>query len=346
MRAIGVHTFAGGICMGVRQHFDIVKCYEPLNFGVQTLRERLGLVVSTANPNSWLPSKVDFVFGNPRCGGFSNLGSNSAVPGKTIGMGCQQSVDALQLCEYAAKNAVPVACFESVQSIMHEKNRGFVDGLMHNVFGTKKYRFAHVFVDTAMLESCQYRRRYFFVAYRRGLQFNVSVPSPISKMKTIRDTIGMLQFGALKRNEANVLRKNSLYDELTHSAIDEDVKPIVPWMEQGDSLNHLHHRYGPSIFKALDSPRHEQRSKKAKSNIPFGVAGNTWMRLKWDASCPTIVGNSGSRFIHPHYDRVITIKELCLLMGWPTNVIPAGPYPTLQVAKSYRPQVNGSLTVL
>ena len=341
MRAIAVHTFAGGFAQGVKAAgFEILKCHEPLGLGVETLRQRMGLRVETEpDVEKWRRPAVpiDLVFGNPRCGGFSGLGSNTAVEGVSRGDGCRQAVDIEQLLHYGCRVVrAGYVVFESVQPLEKSvKNRSFLERMMEEVVFPAKYSVAHVHHNAASFGSCQIRRRYFFVAYRRGETFGVVENDPPATVTTVGDVLETVTTKKRVLNQANISRRDAIYNADTHHVGREDYELLMPYFRQGDSLNHLHRRWGWKFFSAVGCARIAEQSKNPKSDIPFGVASNCPARIKWDAPCPTLVGNSGTSLIHPTRDRYLTVGELSALMGW--SFIPAGPYPALQVAKGIVP---------
>lgn len=337
-KAVGVHAFAGGIVMGVQSRFDVLNCCEPHDFGTKTLEQRLGVeVVRDADLAKWpRPQDVEFVFGNPRCGGFSVL---VTWDGKSRGAGCEQSIDAEQLCRHGLRLKASVIAFESVQAILSDNNRSFLDRMQVEVFG-KGWKFAYLLHDAATFGSCQYRKRFFFVAYRNNLVFN-GVPRKVPASVTTVDEV--LESHAGRRVWYQSLGKSNVdYDRDTCHPMDDEMKRVVPYLEQGDSLNTLHHRWGPKFFEALGCAKMMTKSANARSDIPFGI-GRNFVRLKSNASCPTLVGDAGISLVHPHLDRYVSVGELSSLMGWPVGLVPAGPSPSQQVAKGVVPACAGWL---
>lgn len=344
MRAVAVHTFAGGFLIGVRQAgFKVGRAYEPLDFGTGTLRGMGVRVLGVKQDwDEWpMPAyRPDLVFGNPRCGGFSGLNSNHASDQKR-GAGCQQSRDFEQLCCFGARRArARVIVAESVQALYTGAARPFLDRMVDDVLHPAGYRVGHVFINAAALGSPQFRRRYFMVAWREGRVFHVVPPRVHKRAATVWDCIGDLD--KRKTHGMNLLVKNVEYDDDVYSwtspknagswnegANSENFR-CIPKLEQGEGLNNLHHRYGSKIFKRLGCPRFYARSLNAQSIIPFAAVANA-QRLYADRQCPTMTGAS-AMFVHPHHDRTLTVRELCRLMGWPDDVTPVGKDPGGQLA--------------
>lgn len=75
LRALGCHVFAGGMTVGVREHFDIVGHLEAGPFGAETARKNLDIPVWD-KPVDWPLDSVtglDLLYGNPACSGWSPL---------------------------------------------------------------------------------------------------------------------------------------------------------------------------------------------------------------------------------------------------------------------------------
>ena len=228
LRAVAVHTFAGGMLMGVRRAgFQVDQAYEPLDYGTGTLRRRHGVRVMACgmeDASKWpLPDgDIDFVFGNPRCGGFSHA-SNSAIlagGGKRksrndgLGANCYQSVDTEQLVRFGTEIVkAPVVAWESVQALPNSaSNRPFLERMIDEYLLPNGYQVAHVFHSAANFGSAQNRRRYFCVGYQRGLEFNLDVPTPPEKMVTISDVLEpLLDRPAVASNELRRSRGGEEY---------------------------------------------------------------------------------------------------------------------------------------
>jgi len=340
MRAVAVHTFAGGFLLGVRQAgFQVSTAFEPLGFGCSTLR---GLNVHVPGTGemwyNWRvpPYPVDLVFGNPRCGGFGSLGSNIGDD-NTRGAVCQQSSDYRQLCCFAVKVRPRVIIIESVQALYTGCARSFLDRMV-KILHEAGYSVGHVFFNAAFLGSPQFRRRYFLVAWRRGskkVPFYVYKPPLLPhRATTVWDCIGDLQ--DRDAHGMNVCVKSAVYDEDTYHLTTHDDGSngenfrCIGILDEGQGLNNLHHKYGPKIFKKLGCPNFYERSLHARSSIPFSAVNNV-QRLYAHGQCPVMTGTS-SMFVHPYIDRTLTVRELCRLMGWPDSVTPRGKDPARQLA--------------
>jgi site-specific DNA-cytosine methylase len=281
------------------------------------------------------PSYVpDLVFGNPRCGGFSGLGSNTASS-KARGASCRQSIDAEQLCRWGVKLGAPFVVFESVQNILNPSNRGFVDRMIREVFAPKGYRIAHVKHNAYSFRSPQFRKRYFFVAYKRDFIFNIKKFKVRDEPTTVRDIFEQLP--DVSNPPADYLsRRDTKYGPDVRYRLSDDAEGVLAYIPPGQTLNNLHHEKGPRFFDEIGLPNLAERSRRARSEIPFGVANTTLVRLHWDRGCMTLAGSSGL-IIHPDHDRSLTVREIAALMGWPPNVIPTGQDPAGQIAKGIVP---------
>jgi site-specific DNA-cytosine methylase len=80
MKALGAYIFAGGFALGVKKHFDILAHFE-MKPGVykKTFQANFPDVEYYEGEENWpkdkFKNKVDFVYCNPPCAPWSNLGS-------------------------------------------------------------------------------------------------------------------------------------------------------------------------------------------------------------------------------------------------------------------------------
>ena len=247
MRAVGVHCFAGGMIMGVRQAgFELEASYEPLGFGVETQRERLGVdvrAIGVDDVDDWpLPGFTpDLVIGNPRCGGFGSLGANSAGADARGGE-CRQSRDAEQLVQFGLRTRARAIVLESVQTILQGSNRVFVDRLVRDLLVPEGYHVWHVLMSTAWLGNPQRRRRYFLLAMRDRRCPDFESPSPPERAVVVGDVLGELV--ARDARPGRLLRSGAEYDEDVYNDYGEEVERLYCHLQQGDTVNSLLHRHG------------------------------------------------------------------------------------------------------
>jgi len=112
MKAVGCHVFAGGFTMGVKRVFDVECQLESHGFGKETC-EAVAKVPFVNRPDAnWPDVEAQFLYGNPRCTGFSCI--TSGYDEDTHGPWAKQTEDIHQLCNYAA-GRYDIIIWESVQ---------------------------------------------------------------------------------------------------------------------------------------------------------------------------------------------------------------------------------------
>lgn len=321
--AIGVHVFGGGFTEGVLREFDVPSQLEIHNLGRGSVEARGVDFIREKTCEAWPKINSQFVFGNPRCSGFSSMTAMSASRGPW----CKQTQDIHDLCKYGITVDADVVVWESVRGA-YGVGRDLLTYLIKEMFVPAGYRIAHVFEQGLDFGTPQLRKRYFFVAYRGGM-FNVMPPN--FKRVTVRDVIGHLV--DRKTNEARLEVQNSPYDEDSYTTINRELKKCIPYIRQGEGLNCMARRDDGEMLETISSSLYEKWLFRS-SEIPLGIS--TIPRLSWDR-CPVIHGGS-SHLIHPTLDRPITVGEASTLMGWAS--IPSGDYPIRQLAKGIIPNAG------
>jgi len=333
MKGIGIHVFAGGFTMGMKQVHDIVGQLEIHNFGRQTCEAHDTKFMNADSWQAWADFKstykdCSFCYGNPRCTAFSSYssGSDRTVRGPTA----KPTRDIWDLCEFGIHNNLDLIAFESVQQAF-SIGKQLLNILRDDLFVPNGYRIAHLFVNTAAEGNAQKRRRYFFVAYKKNRNFNI-IPPVLPKFRV---TVGDILKPLMKRkvHEGKVYGKSNLdYTQDTYVNLTPTEKILVPHLGQGDDFNSFAMHNEDDLEKI--SPEHYEKWITRTSGIPFSLHCPT--RLKIDGHCPTICSTS-ARLIHHILPRPLTVGEIAKLMGWPKGFIPVGPDPVGQIGKGVVP---------
>lgn len=320
MRAVGIHVFAGGFTMGVQRVADVQCQLEVHDVGLDTARQFVEVHQSPAE--SWPETNGELAYGNPRCTAWSSL--TGGLSEDSHGAFAAQSCDAVEFCQYSA-GRFDVCVWESVQQA-YTTGRPFVEKMYREIFADRGYRLCHLFVNAASFGNAQLRRRYFFVAYRRGLKFNVSPPLITTDYHpTLFDAMWHL-----RSRETSPWQED--YDRDTTFPLTDDEREVLPRLYNGWGLNALGH-YERSSLTERQKRVYDMRS----SDKPFSL--HCVRRLPWMTWSPTI--HSGAKkWIHPDYDRTLTVGELATVMGWPEDITPRGPDPAGQIAKGVVPDVG------
>jgi site-specific DNA-cytosine methylase len=324
MKAIGIHVFAGGYTTGVKRVMPVEQQLEIHGLGNETVKQRLNIPVVMADDwDEWPQTDAEFAFGNPRCTGFSTTTSIMSHRGPDSPI----NKDIRDFCHYVVANGIPIAAWESVQGAF-TTGRSLLDWLRDELFFPAGYRIAHVLIRAANFGNCQLRRRYFFVAYRKG-EFKPKLK--VKPAKTVGDVI--CRMVGLATRGVKLSRKKAEYDGNCYTTLKPEMEATFPYLEQGQSLNELC-RDNEEWFSEEFSDLYGATLHR-KQSMPFGMMNPK--RLAWDKMCPTLTSGA-SQFVHPIHNRTLTIGELAAIMEWPH--IPVGPKPVQQIVKGVCPTIG------
>lgn len=326
MNAVGIHVFAGAMSAGVQRVMPVTRQLEVHSLGRDTAERVFGIPVHTSRYEDWPDVQGCFCFGNPRCTAFSSL--TGGLSRESHGAFAKQTVDARQFCEYSASR-FDVCVWESVQQA-YSTGKPFLDEMTRLYFAPRGYRICHVLMNLASFGSSQMRKRYFYVAYRDHLTFNVAAPAiPSTFHSTLWDAIGKW-----RDDEGQPWSPMSGEDcpPDGYTQLTDDEIHVLPKLPTGWSLNAL----AAYNYNAL-SDRQKVIFDRKRSNKPFSL--HCVRRLAWCTWSPTI--HSGvKRWIHPERNRPLTLREVCTIAGWPEGKYPLGPDPFEQVAKGVCPDAG------
>lgn len=330
MIAVGVHCFAGGFVAGVKRTIEVVAQLETLDLGRETAPKRVPFHM-IGEPKDWPHFKCDFVFGNPRCTAFSALTCGRTANGH--GPNGAVTRDIRELCDYGLAVDATVVAWESVQGAIGV-GRPLVDELVREKFTPAGYRVAHLLVNAATFGNAQYRRRYFFVAYRGG-NFNVRVPPMPARKTTVSEPLAVAASLAELPVEEHDF-KTSDYHPDCYAKLPPDERVLVPYLEQGQDVN-AYAAANEEEFMRVATRKYRDRWRVRCSKIPFGL--HCPRRLQADGYSPTL-HTSACKLVHPTEDRPLTVREIATIMGWPSDDLPEGPLPVEQIVKGVDPDVG------
>ena len=315
MKALGAYIFAGGFALGVEKHFDILAHFE-MKPGVykKTFQANFPNVEYYEGEENWpkekFKNKVDFIYCNPPCAPWSNLGSTQkgAMAWKDDPrIACWRNAFSL------LKDLKPKAIvLESVPRV-YSKNGGYemIQQLTKeaNELG---YYTTHLLIDGGYTGLNHSRKRFFFIATKYHLSVK---PLNFSPLPTTGEVLKNFKLEH-KKDVGHLMKlgKNEI--------------PYLKHCKQGESLRVTWERYNP--------PETWKRG-----GMRNGVKGRPqfmkW-RLKSDEHIPVIAGGF---YIHPTEDRLFGHKELAYMTGYPHDYIWEGPVSTIgsQIARSVMPPV-------
>lgn len=338
MKALGCHVFAGGFTMGVREVFDVPAQLEIHGLGQETVEDVLGMeFVCGKYWEEWLDRKdlikdCVFLFGNPRCTGFSCV--TAGYDESAHGAWSKPTEDIHQFMRFGIKAGIPVLCWESVQQAW-TVGKELLDHLVETMCTPNGYRVCHLFINAASFGNAQHRKRYFFLAYKDDKNFNIVAPDIPERHATVGDIINKPHLVNAKAKGSR-FKKRDVYDGDTYQERTKDEQAIMPYLGEGMCLNRMGHADGGVLFEK-HAPKLADMWFTRTSAMPFSM--HSLCRLEEDNYMPVISGSAG-RFVHPKLNRPITLNEMALLMGWPEGVVPKGPNPVGQIGKGIVPAVG------
>lgn len=317
--------------MGVQSHFEVLGQLEIHGLGRETVERGLKLPWhQAARWEDWPELEADFLYGNPRCTGFSCI--NGSCGKAARGPWAPQTKDIHDFMSYGVRGKFPVMCWESVQQAW-TTGRPLLTKIAEEVCRPNGYRVAHVFLNAASFGNAQQRRRYFFVAYRNDLKFNVVAPKLPDSQVTVREVLNRLEPRDVFPVPLNKKTRDFPADGFVSCPADQ--QSVLEALPQGMCLNGFAHNYPDELEKL--SPRLFQKYIARTSEIPFSL--HCLMRLNEDSYMPVLAGNC-HRHVHPTLPRSITLREASKLMGWRDGIVPLGPDPFAQLGKGICPEVG------
>ena len=333
MRALGCHVFAGGFTQGVRKIFDVEAQMEIHDLGRDTV-ESMGIeFFRTERWEDWMERTelidVDFLFGNPRCTGFSCVSAGCGEDAH--GAWSKPTKDAHEFCQFGVRAGIPIICWESVQQAI-TVGKELLDYFRDEVFLPNGYRVAHVLCNAGSFGNAQHRKRYFFVAYREDLKFNVTAPALPERHTTINDVIMNDEMLGADTYPTKFRRDTEYTEHAWWKPTDAELA-LIPHLPEGWCFNTLARRREEVLEE--HSPLHHEKWRFRTSDMPFSM--HCVSRLNKQGYCPVLAG-SCFRYAHPVLHRLCTVGELSALMGW--EFIPKGHSPFAQLGKGIVPSVG------
>jgi DNA (cytosine-5)-methyltransferase 1 len=306
MRALGAYIFAGGFTLGVRRHFD-VRCHlEGDSYGVATVKHNMPELPVYHGPERWPLAELrrepwDLVYGNPPCAPWSQAG------GVVHGRDWREDprVDCVRRHFGLLEELRPtVWVWESVP-------RAFTAGqeLIRDLTERAQalgYAVTYLFQNAKWLGAPQNRPRFFFVAHR------------------VRLTAAPVDFTA-PLTPAEVLGRMNDIGEQTWT-LRPDLVELLPDLKAGKRLVEL--------WDARHPPETAERNAQGRlrGRPPFG-----WHRCPWDRPANAVVG---AMTVHPREDRLLTVKELAALCGFPPDYEFVGSGQNSLIARGVCPPVG------
>lgn len=229
--------------------------------------------------------ELDLLAGCPPCQGFSRLRTKN----KSTFVDDERNDLIHRFYDY-------ILCFEPKNIMMENVPSLAKDTRFENFCEKIKalgYKIEYRIVDASQYSVPQRRKRLIFLASKTR---KPKIAKAHDRLVTVKDAIGYLP-------------KPSLSSDLVHSYPEnrsKDVMDIIRMIPKDGGSRH-------------ELPEEYQLACARRS----GGFRDVYGRMSWDNISPTITSGcsnpSKGRFIHPHDDRTITLREASLLQGFPRN---------------------------
>lgn len=177
LKALGVHIYAGGFTLGMRQHFEILGQLESTAFGAATVRRNMPEVPVFVGKESWPKASylreagVDLVYANPPCAIWSIANSRSSHDGWKTDPRTRDTEDFFDL---VAELQPKVAVVESVPRSL-TVGKEFYESHAARLL-EQGYAVTSAVTNAQFHGVPQDRRRVFFVAHKVDLDFRLAEP--------------------------------------------------------------------------------------------------------------------------------------------------------------------------
>lgn len=292
MKAIGYHTYAGGLAVGVAEHFELAGLGEHDGYGNEIKALNFDGVPLWASYDQWPrqrgrgASAVPFIFSNPPCAPFS-----FASAGRFYAWDADPRLhlwkDIVRLIPEAQPDIL------SIESVVPAWTRGreFIDQLAATA-ATWGYSTTVLLHNARWLGSVQDRKRVFFNFHK----IQAAWPEPnFDNYVTVRDILK-----GVKVSEASKKRYSEAVMLAPHRAA-------------------LYHSLpnGGRLSKAFNLKHGPNAERHAHNNKVIGRPGFLTARLAWDAPGPVFMG-SGC-ILHPEEPRSLYPEEINAYTGFPKD---------------------------
>jgi DNA (cytosine-5)-methyltransferase 1 len=340
IRALSLFCGAGGFCEGVRlAGWDVVSAVESdvqacmthaANFPEVNLYQGdiAAFLSRRRRPRTFPTESIDIVYGGPPCQGFSQIGPRDFTDPRNA-----LYKEFIRICKTVRARAFVM---ENVPNMVAMKNGHFRAKIL-SAFGAAGYRrTAIVPVLASEFGVPQDRRRVFIFGLRDDLNFQgdymqaaaallgeqrvdgiVTVREALSDLpKEVADDDGPLPYPSRKRQ--------ALSDYQKLMRLDCDQPLLSSGQKRGrmqkDELFNHHTKGIEARRKAiLVAIKPGARGDSLPKYLWNGTRGHKWRRLDPDKPSYTILAQMHrdlSEWIHPSYDRWITVREAARLQSF------------------------------
>ena len=340
IRAISLFCGAGGFCEGVRlAGWQVVSAVESdaqacrthaANFPEVKLHEGdIGGFLKGRRRSEALPSEsIDIVYGGPPCQGFSQIGPRDLSDPRNV-----LYKEFVRICRKVNARAFVM---ENVPNMVAMKNGHFKSKILLAFAAAGYRRTAVVPVLASDFGVPQDRRRVFIFGIRDDLQFDgdyaLAAAALLDKQKThavvtVREALsdlpkevsaddGPLPYPRKSRNGY------SDYQKLMRLDCDEPLMSAEQkrqWLQKDQLFNHHTKEIQERRKAILVAIKPGARGDSLPKELWNGTRSHKWRRLDPDKPSYTILAQMHrdlSEWIHPTYDRWITVREAARLQSF------------------------------
>ena len=232
MKALGTYIFAGGFTLGVQKHFDVQAHFE-MKPGLykKTVKANFPDLPIYEGEDEWprkkFKGKIDFVYCNPPCAPWSNLGGAQKGAGAWRNdprIKCWR--DSFNLLKELEPQAIAIESVPRVYSI--NGGRPMITELSKEAIDLG-YQVTHLLIDGGFTGLNHSRKRFFFIATKHNLNPHILNFQPLP---TAGEVLG--QFKEEHGSDIGHLMK-----------LGENEKPYLKHCKQGESLRVTWERFNP-----------------------------------------------------------------------------------------------------
>ncbi len=304
MLAIDLFAGAGGLSLGLRRTgFDVICAVELDASASTTYRRNLGNHVASVDITTLSPralrrrlgldvGELDLIAGGPPCQGFSIQRRGGAQD--------QRNSLIHRFAQYVHEFKPRAFLLENVPGLAFSRHRELFDALLADTIASG-YTVSDNVVNALAVGVAQERTRLFIIGLRGGIT-PITLPTPRSRIRTVRDAIGDLPSPPADGSCHSDFKNHFREKRLSERNIER-----LQFIPMGGGREDL-----PLV---LQLPCHRRNAAHRHLDV-YG-------RLHWDKPSGTITARFDSftrgRFAHPVENRSLTIREGARLQGFPDD---------------------------